>query len=105
MIARIWTGATRERDSETYLDYLNRTGVEECRSTPGNRGVFVLRRVEGGRAEFLFLSLWESWQAIEAFAGKDRDKAVYYDEDAAFLLEMEPRVRHFEVAVAPPGVA
>jgi len=101
MIARVWTGTTPGAKSERYLDYLEKTGVKECRETPGNRGVYVLRRVGEGRAEFLFISLWESVEAIRAFAGGDIDKAVYFPEDREFLLEMDPHVRHYEVAVAP----
>jgi heme-degrading monooxygenase HmoA len=100
MIARIWKGATSGEDSERYLQYLEKTGVKGCRATAGNRGVYVLRRVAGDRADFLFISLWESLEAIEKFAGKEIDKAVYYPEDRKFLLKMEPKVAHYEVAVA-----
>jgi heme-degrading monooxygenase HmoA len=99
MIARVWTGDTPATKSDAYLEYLEATGVRECRATPGNRGVYVLRRIAGGRAGFLFISLWESLEAIRAFAGSDIDKAVYFQEDRDFLLEMDPHVRHYEVAV------
>lgn len=101
MIARLWRGVTPASKGEAYLEYLKQTGVRACQETPGNRGVFVLRRVSDGRAEFLFVSLWDSMQAIHAFAGPDADKAVYYPEDARYLLEMEPGVAHHEVLVAP----
>jgi heme-degrading monooxygenase HmoA len=100
MIARVWSGATPEKKSDRYLQYLGKTGVTECRATPGNRGVYVFRRIAEGRAEFLFISLWESLESIKSFAGPDLDKAVYFPEDREFLLEMEPHVRHYEVAVA-----
>ena|SRR5438128_4856355 len=99
MIARIWRGVTPEAKADEYLDYLQKTGIEACRATPGNRGVTVLRRMADGRAEFLFISLWESMEAIRRFAGADVDRAVYYPEDRTFLLEMDPHVRHFEVLV------
>jgi heme-degrading monooxygenase HmoA len=101
MIARLWRGVTPEAKAEAYLEYLKRTGVKECRATPGNRGVFVLLRRTGGRAEFLFVSLWESMEAIREFAGPDVEKAVYYPEDAEYLLEMEPGVAHYEAPVSP----
>jgi|HubBroStandDraft_6_1064221.scaffolds.fasta_scaffold215977_2 hypothetical protein len=44
MIARIWRGATREADRDTYFEYLQKTGLKEYKSIPGNRGVWVLRR-------------------------------------------------------------
>ncbi|HEX2201915.1 MAG TPA: antibiotic biosynthesis monooxygenase [Longimicrobium sp.] len=97
MIARTWHGAVREPDADRYLDYLEETGVKACRETPGNLGVQVLRRVRDGRAEFVFTSFWESMDAVRAFAGADVERAVYYPEDARWLLEMEPGVRHYEV--------
>jgi heme-degrading monooxygenase HmoA len=98
MIARLWRGATRAEDAERYLAYLEETGVKECRATPGNRGVLVLRRVDGARAEFLFASFWNSLEAVRGFAGDDVERAVYYPEDRRWLLELDPHVRHWEVA-------
>jgi heme-degrading monooxygenase HmoA len=43
------------------------TGVPDLKATPGNRGVFVLRRVEGEVAHFQLISLWDSLDAIEKF--------------------------------------
>src|SRR5436189_4308213 len=67
MIARIWRGRTRESDQNTYFEYLQRTGLKDYASTSGNRGVWVLRRVYEGKAEFTLISLWDSWDAIKAF--------------------------------------
>jgi heme-degrading monooxygenase HmoA len=103
MIARIWRGRTPDAKADAYFEYLNATGVKDIRATKGNRGVFVLRRALNGTAEFLFVSLWDSMEAVHAFAGPDVEKAVYYQEDAAFLLEKEPRVAHYEVLTAPKG--
>src|SRR5262245_46819825 len=97
MIARIWRGATRAEDAETYLDYLHQTGLNEYRETPGNRGVLALRRVIDGRAEFFLLTLWESEEAIRRFAGDDIGKAVFYSEDERFLIAKDEHVDHFEV--------
>lgn len=102
MIARIWRGVTREADKNTYFDYLQETGLKEYASIPGNRGVWVLRRVHDGTAEFTLISHWESWDAIRAFAGPDYEKAVYYPEDRKFLLEMPPNVEHYEILSTPP---
>jgi heme-degrading monooxygenase HmoA len=100
-IARLWRGLTPASKAEDYLEYLKRTGVRAVRQTPGNRGVYVLRRLMDDRAEFLFVSLWDSLAAIQAFAGSDIGKAVYYPEDAAYLLELDPGVTHHDVLVAP----
>lgn len=99
MIARIWRGVTLDSKSDEYLDYVKRTGVKDCRATEGNRGVWVLRKVADGHAEFLFVSLWESFDAIRKFAGPEIEKAVYYPEDEKFLLGLDSNVAHYEVVV------
>lgn len=101
MIARIWRGVTPESKSNEYFEYVMETGVKGCRATEGNRGVYVLRRATGGHAEFLFISLWESFDAIRKFAGPNIEKAVYYPKDKDFLLELEPNVMHFDVMFGP----
>jgi heme-degrading monooxygenase HmoA len=98
MIARTWAGATRAADADAYLDYLHATGLAEYRATPGNRGVLALRRVEGDRAEFLLLTLWDSEDAIRRFAGADIRRAVFYPEDERFLVARDEQVNHYEVA-------
>ena len=66
--------------------------------TPGNRGFSVLHRPDGEREEFLTISLWDSLDVIQAFAGEDIERAVFYPEDDRYLVEREPTVAHFEVA-------
>jgi len=95
MIARIWRGVTSAEKAEQYLEYLMETGVKDYRAIPGNRGVQVLRRTYEDKTEFLLLSLWESYEAIRAFAGDDLERAVYYAKDEEFLLELEPKVTHY----------
>lgn len=97
MIARIWRGRTISSQADEYLEYMKKTGLKDIRSTSGNQGVYILRRIKDGEAEFLFLSLWESLAAIKRFAGDDHEKARYYPSDKDFLLEMEPAVSHYEI--------
>jgi len=97
MIARIWRGTTRAEHADEYLAYLEATGLKDYAAVPGNQGTQVLRRIEGETAEFLILTLWDSFEAIRAFAGDDFHRAVYYPEDTVFLLELDPTVAHYEV--------
>lgn len=101
MIARTWHGMTEAANGVEYLEYLQKTGVPGYKNTPGNRGVYVLRRIEGGTAHFLLISLWDSIEAIKRFAGEEYEKAHYYPDDARWLLEFEPNVTHYDVLVAP----
>lgn len=98
MIVRTWNGATRSEDAEAYVAVLERTGVRECRALAGNRGVLVLRRVVGDRCEFRFVSFWDSWAAVESFAGSTPERAVFYPEDERYLVARDLHVDHYEVA-------
>jgi len=98
VIARVWRGATRARDAAAYTAYLERTGVRECKATPGNRGVTVLQRIVGDRAEFIFVSYWNALQDVTAFAGADIAVARFFPEDDTYLIERELTVAHYEVA-------
>jgi heme-degrading monooxygenase HmoA len=103
MIARTWRGWTRARDVEPYVAYLGETGVKELRGTPGNLGVFVFTRIDGDRAEFQVISLWESMDAVRAFAGDDERVAVFYPDDDRFLVDRERHADHYDVAAEEPA--
>ena len=101
MIARTWHGRVPAEKADAYYAYLLRTGLAEYASTPGNRGVTVLRRTEVGVTHFLLVTVWESIDAIKAFAGEGYERARYFSEDDEYLLEREPFVTHYEVLPAP----
>lgn len=98
MIARTWKGAVRHEDGDAYAAYMRDTGVAGYAKTPGNRGVWMLRRDADDRTEFLMFTLWESIEAVKAFAGEDYETAVFYPEDERFLVEREETSTHYEVA-------
>ena len=98
MIARIWRGAVRAGDATAYADYIQQTGIEAYKATPGNRGAWMLWRPDGERAEVITLSFWDSREAIQGFAGQDIGKAVFYPEDDRFLVDRDLTVHHYEVA-------
>jgi heme-degrading monooxygenase HmoA len=96
-IARIWRGRTLSAKADQYEKYLFASGISKVRATPGNLGVTVLRREDGGQTEFLVISIWESLDAVKRFAGSDYDKAVILDRDREYLVEVEPTVRHYAI--------
>jgi heme-degrading monooxygenase HmoA len=105
VIARVWRGVVKTEDADEYGDYIRATGFSAYGETEGNVGAWMLRRDEDGRTEFLTYSLWESVEAIKAFAGEDHEVAVYYPDDERFLVERDDRVRHFEVVDTVGGRA
>jgi heme-degrading monooxygenase HmoA/uncharacterized damage-inducible protein DinB len=97
MIARSWDGLTKAEQADAYADYVRRTGVADLLATPGNRGVYLLRRREGDHARFRVVSFWDSMEGIRRFAGDDPERARYYPEDERFLQQLDPKVAHFDV--------
>ncbi len=107
MIVRIWHSVTAAAKADENLDYLTATDIRDYQATEGNRGVYVLRRIEGDRAHFLTVSFWESMGAIEGFVSSEPERARYYPEDKEFLLDFEQTVEHHEVLSGPdrlPGL-
>lgn len=102
MIARVWHGVVPLEKADGYGKYLadSDRGVRDYQSVPGNRGVFLLRREQDDRVHFLLISLWDSREAIEGYAGTDIERAQYFSYDLECLLEPETNVEHYEVLVA-----
>lgn len=101
MIARTWHGAVSVEKADAYYDYLHKTGIPDYQRMPGNRGVYLLRRIHETTAHFLLFTLWDSLEAIQAFAGSGIERTRYYPEDEAYLLELEQTVTHYEVLISP----
>lgn len=99
MIARTWRGVTRRADAGQYVQYMLKTGVSEYLQTEGNRGALVLRRNRDDETHFLFVSLWDSIEAVRRFAGEDYEVAVFYPQDDDFLIGRDPHVEHYDVAI------
>ena len=97
MIARIWRGAVRAADAGEYGDYIAETGLAEYERTPGNRGAWMLSRRVGDLTEFVTFTLWESLDAVKAFAGDDYETAVYYPKDDRYLVERDENCAHYDV--------
>jgi heme-degrading monooxygenase HmoA len=103
VIARIWRGAVAKADGDAYARYMQGTGVAGYAGTEGNRGVWMLRRDIDGATEFVMFTLWDSMEAVKAFAGERPEVAVFYPEDGRYLIERDEFVSHFEVDTHIPG--
>lgn len=97
MIARMWRGATLTENADEYAEYMKGTGVLEYRGTPGNRGVYMLRRTRGEFTDFAMVTIWDSLEAVKRFAGDAHETAVFYPRDDELLVERDLMVTHWEV--------
>ncbi|KAF2515430.1 antibiotic biosynthesis monooxygenase [Flavobacterium zhairuonense] len=97
MIARIWHGKTKMEDYETYTKFLIETAIPDYEKTAGFVKLSFLRNIKNNEGHFTLITYWKNWEVIKNFAGENIEKAKYYPEDDAFLLEFEENVEHFDV--------
>lgn len=100
MIARIWRGRTSPAKADAYEKFLKDMAYPDYGDVKGNRGWLLQRRPLPDSVEFMFVSFWDSMDALRAYAGDDPAKPKYYPEDRAALLELPERVEHFDIVDA-----
>lgn len=74
MISRVWRGKTSIERADEYEDFLRRTAYPDYGGVEGNRGWILLRRADGDAVEFMFVSFWESMDALRRYAGDDTER-------------------------------
>jgi hypothetical protein len=97
MIARIWHGAVPANKSDAYLKLMQEHALPGYRGVDGNKGAWIMHRIEGDVAHFDMLTFWEDVEAIKRFAGEDYRVSYYFDFDDDYLVEKEPFVRHWDM--------
>ena len=99
MIARLWRGyADGTVNADAYQRHAVETVFPALEGMTGHRGAWLLRRATEGRTEIVVVTLWESRQSIEAFTGKDIDRAVVEPEARAVLAAFDDVATHYDVA-------
>ena len=99
VIARMWHGRVLTAKADEYYLYLKEAGIDRIKAIQGNLGAQVMRRNNGRETEFMVISYWESTEAIKKFAGEDIEKTHFLPKDPQYLLELEPKVKHFGVVL------
>jgi heme-degrading monooxygenase HmoA len=98
MIARLWSARTTSALSTRYLEHFWHTVTPMLRAHEGYVSASVLVRPYRDSVEILVVTVWQSFESIDAFAGADRESAVVASDAAALLSDYDRRVRHYEVA-------
>ncbi|MDP1751700.1 MAG: antibiotic biosynthesis monooxygenase [Reyranella sp.] len=98
MIARLWRGRAKGANAAAYLRHFTETITPKLKALAGHQGAWLLRREVEGETEFLALTLWESLDAIRAFAGDAVETAIVEPQAQAVLSSFDSFARHYEVA-------
>ncbi len=97
MIVRTWAGRTACEDGDAYERFMIERAAPDYGSVDGLKNLYFTRRDDGDVAHFLLVTIWESMDAVRAFAGADPSKAKYYPEDDRYLLEKDAHSRNYRL--------
>jgi heme-degrading monooxygenase HmoA len=73
--------------------------LPDLRRIAGFSGAYLFEREQDGEVGVLVMTLWDSLDAVRAFAGTDIDAAVVEAEARAVLARYDPMVSHHTVVV------
>jgi heme-degrading monooxygenase HmoA len=98
MIGRLWHGWTTKENAKAYETFLRGEVLPGIHHrVPGFRGARVLRRETADEVEFVTLTLFDTLEAVRAFAGEDHERAVVPAEARGLLARFDERSVHYEV--------
>jgi heme-degrading monooxygenase HmoA len=101
MIGRIWHGWTTIYNADAYEELLRSTVLPGIHKVDGYRGAYVMRRYVEDGVEFVTLTLFDSLDAVRAFAGPDYETAVVIPEAEALLSTFDKTSAHYDIAIQP----
>lgn len=101
MIARVWRGWTNVEDADAYEKLLREKVYPELQKINGYKGGYIFRQDGKDEVEFVTMNLFESLDAIKAFAGPQYEAPVFEPEARRLLSKVEPIARHYDVKKSP----
>lgn len=98
MISRHWKGITRPGLADRYIAHLRHETFPSLAAIPGYRSASILTRDVREGTEIQVVTLWDSMDAVRAFAGETADVAVVPPVVQEMMADYDRRVVHYEVA-------
>ena len=99
MIGRIWHGWTKPENAEKYEKLLKEEifpGIA-AKKVAGYRGIQLFRRPLDNEIEFITIMWFDSWDAVNQFAGEDYEQAYVPPKAREVLQRFDERSRHYEI--------
>lgn len=99
MVVRFWSARSTQVWFPEYLRHFEVHVLPKLRAVDGFREARVLSQSDGVVVQFIVETLWSSLEAIDRFAGPDREQAVVDVEAVHLLTSYDRQVRHYHVDV------
>ena len=97
MVVRFWSARTTQVRFPDYLRHFNANVLPSLRAVDGFLEARVISQSDGVVVQFIVETLWATMDAIDRFAGPDREAAVVADEPLHLLTSYDHRARHYHV--------
>ena len=97
MIARYFRGWTKLSNADAYENLLKEKVLPGLRNISGYKGGYILRRNVPDEVEFVVINLFDSIEAVQAFAGSDYSAAKFEPEARELLAKVKPLALHYEI--------
>jgi heme-degrading monooxygenase HmoA len=96
-IMRIWHGWTSPRNADEYEQLLRSEILPGIHRIDGYQGAYLLRRDDdaGDEVEFITITTWDSWEAIQRFAGDGHTGAVVPEKARKLLARFDEHSQHY----------
>ena len=104
MISRLWKALCAPSNADAYERLLLGEVLPQLDQAEGCMGAYVLRREVANEVEFVVVHLFESLDAIKAFAGDDYETAVVPSSARRLLASFDQTATHFDVRAMPRRV-
>jgi heme-degrading monooxygenase HmoA len=97
MVSRHWRGLAKAERADDYVAHLRADTLPQLSKIPGFIDAQILKRAADEGVEFLIVTLWDSLQAIQRFAGAHAERAVVPEVVQDMMIDYDHVVRHYEV--------
>jgi heme-degrading monooxygenase HmoA len=101
VIARVWHGWASRENADAYETLLRSEVLPGIHRIGGYRGAYLLRSDHEDEVEFVTITLWDSLDAVRAFAGDDYEVAVVPPAARQLLSRFDECSRHYETVIEP----
>ena len=101
MIGRVWHGWTEPENADAYERLLRAAILPGIHRVTGYNGAYLLRRPAGNEVEFVTITLWDSIEAVRAFAGPEGGTAVVPPEARKLLARFDDGSLHCDAVWCP----